>query len=65
MKTISRKPTLISMALEIAFCTTPAFISANADEMDYYESSSIFDTIPILTPSFDTRGIKTFDGIIK
>ena len=40
MKTTSRKPALISMALGIAFGTTLAFISANADEMGYWESYS-------------------------
>ena len=58
MKTTSRKLTLISTALGIAFGTTLAFISANADDISY-DAATAYDTVPTSTPSVDSGGYRT------
>ena len=63
MKTTSKKPTVISMALGLAFGMTVAYTSAHAYDIDYEISSAydsaVNDTFTSMPPSVRVGGYKT------
>ena len=62
MKTTNRKPTLLSMAVGLAFGTTVAYTSAQAYDADYEISSAydvaVNDTSYSVTPSIRVGGYR-------